>query len=290
MPYYQLVDALNEVFDPITWQCIQFSCSVPYDLKPAQIPAFLKATRDSVAEDETLAHDEPVLRDQLLGSLTEPPIPRKDLREQLEELPLAEPVMPEKPVQPVAAEVFHRLLSDAERNEIVLFTQGGYLKIRPWQFKTVDELIKAGYSSRDALSAQARGQAFDKTLAKLPKSPGTVYRGINQVPRSQIVDLLALYAQKSLVTLGPDNLPATSSASRSLETARRFFDKYCPFRILYAIKQRSGVSVEAISRYPKEMEVLIPSQTLFQIAKIAVMDASRTSLYVELVELPRLGP
>ena len=290
IPYYQLLDALDEVFDLYMWQCAGSSCGTSYDLRPSEIPSFLEATRKMIATDPLLTRNTPNLRDQLLGSLTEISKLPKPLEVMLAELPIKKIEDTEKPVTPLAPEVFTRLLSSEERHNIMLFTINTSKNIRLSQIKTVDELMNEGYSKNDALTARAQGQAFDKALAKLPQSPGTIYRGIRNFSRSHVADLFVLYQQKSLVTLGQDNLPAVSSASRSLSVAKDFSDHHCQLSIVYIIRQHSGVSIEAISVHPQEQEVLIPSTSTFQIKEIYRADHNLSKLYVELVEYRRLSP
>lgn len=288
IPYYQLLDALDEVFDLYKWQCAGSSCGTSYELRPNEIPSFLAATRNMIAGDPLMAQSTPNLREQLLGSLTEFSTLPKPLDMMLAELPLKKVMETEKPVAPLASEVLTRLLSAEERHYIKLFTIDTSKNVRLSQIKTVDELMNEGYSRDDALTVRAQGQAFDKTLAKLPKSSGTIYRGVRNISRPHIADIFLFYQQKSLVTLGQDNLPAVSSASRALSVAQDYSSHNCNLNIVYIIKQHSGVSIEAISAHPQEQEVLIPTSAVFQISGLYKADHNPSQIYVELVEYPRM--
>lgn len=292
--YDQLHSSLVLVFDPETWQCAQMSCSVPYHIKPPQLMGFLDQTRHIVEGDEKLAQKDRILWEQMIGSLTVGDFAPKDLKKMLSELPELKE-FPKESIQeakPLPAKAFD-VLNIAELNTIKAFTTYKGNSIRYYQIKSIDDLMLEGFSKNNALQVKAQGKEIDQILKKLPPSPGTVYRGIRVGP-DQILDLFEYKSKNSLVTLGQDNLPATSSASISLQIGEDFSKCWAPsYGVLLVIRQKSGISIEEISAYPKEQEVVIPGSSLFQITKISRIsrfDIKRTDLVVEMAEYPTLVP
>ena len=276
--------------------CGGANCAHVLALEPNQIDDFFNETLSLVANDPRLATKEHWdTRAILLGSLMAEAEVRqkklKDLGKILSDLPKAPPLNQSRPKSTPGAEVFFNSLTKPELAALRDYTADGYKALRLVQTRSLEELYALGYPKETIRTLWLHRGFIDDILKKLPTAPGIVYRGVHDLTPEQVADLFIFHEQRSFVGLGESNLPATSSASWNpfiawtYSASRQSSNE--AYGVIFAIKQRSGVAVDSISLHPYEDEVMLPSQTQFQITEIATVPHADRVLYVELVEVLR---
>lgn len=123
------------------------------------------------------------------------------------------------------------------------FTNGKYPKIREMERQGVPNVFV---------------RAMHTTLDAAPKFVGTIYRG----QKMHTAEAIA-FANK-LVPGAQVHFNATSSASRLVNVAR----DYSNTGLLMRIESKTGVSVEGISHYKKEREVMIRHDAKFEVISV----------------------
>lgn len=292
IPRGQLKPVMGALVSPHNRDCGGASCSRVFALKSDEVDGFLDDSQDSVENHRTpKTKDEQDLKDLLLASLTpeEELRPKLTLEERLAALTVKETIPDARPTKVHDEGPAFSSLTQGEMTAIRGFTYKNYQGVRMVQTRTNDELIKLGVSKENIQVVRQLGESLEKTLAKLPKTPGLVYRGISGLTKKDWEDLFIYKERRSFVTLGQNNMPATTSATWSPHIATGYlYQKTDGLRVIFGIKQRSGVAIEKLSVYPYEKEVLLPASSLYQITDIAYFERKLDVLYVELVEVLRL--
>jgi hypothetical protein len=292
LPRGQLKPVMGALVSPHSRDCGGASCSRVFALKSDEVDGFLDESRDVVENHRTpKSKKEKDLEDLLLASLTpdEEVRPKLTLEERLATLKVKETIPDSRPTQVYDEGPAFSTLTQGEITTIRGFTYKNYQGVRMVQTRTNDELIKLGVSKENIQVVRQLAESLEKTIAKLPKTPGLVYRGISGLTKKDWEDLLVYKDRRSFVTLGQNNMPATTSATWSPHIATGYlYQKTDGLRVIFGIKQRSGVAIEKLSVYPYEKEVLLPASSLYQITDIAYFERKLDVLYVELVEVLRL--
>lgn len=146
------------------------------------------------------------------------------------------------------------LLSDYEKAIIYKYTYDGYAKL--------NALLRAS----DGVNSSDYGIFLEKSLRKLPKYGGIVYRAAD-LTKSQI----ALYLQAH-----KDKAPIVESAfisTTKIRSIAKEFRSNCLFRIV----SKSGKEIEKISKFgihnpPNEYEVLFSPNSKFDVLNIEEND------------------
>ena len=289
IPRNQLEPLIKEMVSDSSTACAGVSCSRVFALKSAQVASFLDESHDMIsAQKSILTADQSQLRDILLASLRREsslPAPRS-FEERWSELKIAEFPSNARPKNVISSGPAFEGLDRLEKLRLSSFTFSTHTGIRLIQTSSIESLLKKGVK-RDAIDiARKESALLETSLAKLPKSPGLVYRGISGLARKDIETFFGYMDRRTFVSLGIDNLPATSSATWSPQVAAGFLaERPEGYGVIFGIKQRSGVSVEGISAYPYEQEVLLPASAQFQITKMLRFEGEADVIYVEMVEI-----
>lgn len=118
---------------------------------------------------------------------------------------------------------------------------------------------------------------FHAALAKAPKFEGTTYRGINVAKGTP--------AHALFTTPGATvSFDSSASTSRSLDKAHGFSNG----SIVMRIKGKSGVSMEHISSYSTEKEIIMPKGTKYKVVNVAKnvqVGYGKTHVFVDLEEI-----
>lgn len=290
LPRTQIENVMEVLVAPSSTVCGGASCSRVFGLNHDEITDFLNNSKELIAKTPVQTQkDKNALRDLLIASLThedDMTKPSRPIKEVLTELGTVTPTSISRPKASLTARHPKEFLTDAEIKQIQEYCHMFSTQIRAFEAHHVENLLRAGYSPQSIQKGRARVALINQALAKLPAVPGTTYRGIGNISESTIADLFRFRRSKQLITLGQRNLPALTSTSWNIRIAEGFAastDK-SKYSIIYTIKQRSGKTVEKLSRYPGEEEVLIPSDALFHIGEIAFIQREKRLLSVELVE------
>ena len=292
MPRSQLRPVMGALVAPSNNSCGGASCSRIFGLKSDQVDGFLDESRETVETKwAPKSPDEQNLKNIVLASLTpeEALKPKLTLEERL--ATLKEKGMPPsaKPSRINAEGPAFAALSKAELSAIRNFTFQSYQGLRLVQTRTTDELLKLGVPMETIAIVRQMADTLEKTLTKLPKTPGLVFRGISGLKKKDWEDLFVYKEKRSFVTLGQNNMPATTSASWSPIIATNYlYQNTDGLKVVFGIKQRRGVAIENISVYPYEQEVMLPASSLYQITDISYFERRSDVLYVEMVEVLRL--
>jgi hypothetical protein len=112
---------------------------------------------------------------------------------------------------------------------------------------------------------------LSQAYESLPKSVGTVFRGVNSVPIEEIHRLENAHLHCALISLGPQNMPIWLSTSRDPQIALNFSGASMnhSYGIFFQIKQRNGISVEQVSKAIWEAEVILPPTSLFRVIDLS---------------------
>lgn len=113
---------------------------------------------------------------------------------------------------------------------------------------------------------QRHAKGINKYLEKMPKHDGVIYRGL-EIDENKFDTKIF---EKSLTN--PKGLDAFSSFSTDREVAERFARRGVAgsigedkFEVILTVRNKSGVSIQALSRTPQEDEVLVPKGTKYKI-------------------------
>ncbi|MEU6188056.1 ADP-ribosyltransferase [Nocardia sp. NPDC047038] len=160
---------------------------------------------------------------------------------------------PEPVIQP------NSLLTHTEHLELRNYTSEGYM-----------ELNKALREGTVTPAQQARIDAINHALTKLPRYEGNVYRGAEIGPK-----ISAKYQPGQVVT--EDAFTSTTSKPRSA-----FYGN-----VRFNILSRSGRSVKEYSRFPSEEEILFPSGSKFKVLRRTESRDSDTPLEIDMINLDK---
>ena len=124
-------------------------------------------------------------------------------------------------------------------------------------------------------------QSLQKTLKEAPKYKKTVYRGLSFDTLQHITKFM-----EDVEVGGVMTAKSFWSSSKSLDVATRFSaPEDTGYRAMLKIKSKNGVSVEDVSIFPGEKEVLFPHQSVFKIKKIQIDDGADTVYNIELEQI-----
>lgn len=169
--------------------------------------------------------------------------------------------------------------AQAAKDSIIEFTGVSYKEIR-----SVQRGLKTGLTKEQADSASDHIKNINRYIENAPPFKGEVYRGMNFTSTKERNAFL-----RSID--GGFSLEAISSSSSDRGVARLFATGEGTLKdnppsghgVLFKINNRSGVSIQNISDYPEEREVLIPKG-----AKYSVRSVNRKGKIIE-VELDEPG-
>lgn len=172
------------------------------------------------------------------------------------------------------------------------FITVGYSDINKYGSMSLEEIDKLGGSAKD--TARRAKESWNKMMetyqamrAKYPESFSQetyVFRGMT-VTNEQLETYLQASMQRRAFHLGPNGKQSWTSTSRSRSTAKTYTETGSGYKIFFAIKQKSGMSVESIATYIKEAEVLIPPHAQFKITGVAPMAEDHRTIIFQLQEI-----
>jgi hypothetical protein len=97
--------------------------------------------------------------------------------------------------------------------------------------------------------------------------------------------------EHTTLTLDPGPFRTWKSATRELLVAKEIMNQSdininTDYKILYVINQKSGRSIENISIYPEQEEVLLHPDALYKVENMQPIKGTKASVVVTLTEVP----
>ncbi len=161
-------------------------------------------------------------------------------------------------------------LNDSEKKSINNFTKGDYKFIRPYQAGDITKLDKFSPEIRSRVAKETVN--FQDGLNKDGLYDGTVYRGMNFSDKASLNKFLK---SKTI------EMESDSSSSISKETAAGFASQGRE-SLLLEIKSKTAVSVENLSSFRSERELILRKGSKYAVGKKTTKNGLTT---VQLVEL-----
>lgn len=216
------------------------------------------------------------------SNLEEPPPPAADLAPQtLDDLPRV--VWPDAFRQRAAAlptgeseESFKRRAKAAldrlpadTRRTITDYTGQDYARIRHGEARTDEELRSDGWTAAKIELVRAQIRALDAASAASFGEEMVVFRGLKRLDRSTVDAILG----QAEFELGKDGGRGTASTSWDPHVAiDRFMDGFGDhnaatgklYKVLFVLRQRSGIAVQTISEMREEREILVSRGVRFR--------------------------
>ena len=179
----------------------------------------------------------------------------------------------------------------AQNTEGAIKEYSKLLNLPKGEVKEILESVRSftGNSSGAIRHAEMTGEKskdvdnINKFLDKAPKYKGTIYRGLKFGSEAEQQEFIAS------LKAGKPSLRAMSSFSSSFAIAKEFstdrWGDIVPGVIVRVQKNKSGSSLNQISGWDREKEVLVPKNTTFQVQK--VRDLKNGLVMVSVSEVPR---
>lgn len=177
-----------------------------------------------------------------------------------------------------------RVLSTRDRSSreaIEDFTDEAYTKIRAIERLTDAEALKQGYS----LEEIAKNRRASKDIERAFSGGGLVqcdaYRGIADLGKADVTKLL----QMKEITLG-----GTTSSSWDPKVAHHFSNREWAeedsedYSVMYRIRVKNGLPVEAISTKAEEREILLKNGTRYRVTGFSKMSDNYIMMDIEEIE------
>lgn len=290
VPRAQLKTTLQAMVSPTSNACNDVSCARVFGLSQTDVDQFLNTLHDLVAGSQSFkSQDKAALRDLLLaslGSISADSGRGKPFQERLASLPTMTVPGYARPEASRAALDATAKLADEEVKQIQAYSHIFSTHFRTIEVHDPKNLMNAGYARDAVLDGMRRVRVINRALAKLPAVPGTVFRGMGNLTDDDVKTLFDVKDAKKIIALGQDHMPALTSTSWNPKVADVYSisSRKENYRVIFVIKQRTGRSIETLSRYPAEEEVLLPSNATFQIGQMGYVDRERRLLSVELIE------
>jgi hypothetical protein len=148
-----------------------------------------------------------------------------------------------------------------DQNQI---TDDEFAAVSAWTFNSDNFRIPL----REAF--KKKREDLEKFLQKAPKAPGTVYRGLTNVPDAVVEQLLNAQGSNQPVHLGPGGKKDLASASSDPAQAMDFaspnsIDQTNGRRVLLVIDQKNGVAIDELAHknFKGQKEVLLPASDFY---------------------------
>ena len=282
--------------------CGGASCSRVFHLNTEQIDEFIDNLYFRVATSEALLAPENIpVRYRILSSLVEPeegsfPFISEEATRKLLSLVFNQPRQQRVSVAKNRENILNKFqinarLSPDEIEEVRQFTLNGFGQIRSVQSFTPQELRALQWQEHHIKGWRLRAKIFDDAIKKIQVYKGTVYRGINNVSKQDIAHIAQSWVNNEPIGLGRNYRPAAASASTNQKIAQGFVTGNIGdmpmagvYGVLFEIKTSRGAPIESVSAFKKEQEVILPSNGLYRIIRIAPFINTKF-IYVQLIEI-----
>jgi hypothetical protein len=291
VPREQGADALGTILDDSVKACGQVSCSTILGFEKGQIQQFFNDLL-------MIAGGQPKskIRDSLVASLTpasafkNPTSPLDFVATIFHRRPqdLPPPMPPPKDI--MSAKDLEAALGKGVISAIQNYTLGGYYLSRRVETMSPTQAAKDGISPTTYELWKKRTEAINRSLKSVRPITQNVYRGLNMVPMATLARWVQKWREGSPMHLGPGDQPALTSATWDLEVAKNFLviGAYSSpfgerdFSVVFEIVDHGGVGIQAVSRMPREHEVLIPAFRQFVIEDMAPLTEFKRGVYIKL--------
>ena len=168
------------------------------------------------------------------------------------------------------------------------YTFADYRSINLIETTPPSDLTKLPISAKEIKKWADRARLINEGLKKMPIFKGTIYRGITDVKIATLAQWVSNWREQRLVGLGRNNKASLISCTWDIDVADIFVNPIGRilqshlFSVLFVIKEHRGVSVENISKYTNEREILLPSDQKFLIDHMAPLENGNRTMIIYL--------
>jgi hypothetical protein len=291
IPREQGVQLVEALVSPTSQSCGGVSCAKVFGVEKDQVEDFMDNLLTEAGQKEGTPQ-----RQQLVASLMpeeafdKPVKPRDIVASLYRSGPRFLPLRSHRPSGIMLRANFMKLAGLDLVKAVHQYTSVGYSAVRQMEQLSPNEAAKQGISQSKYEFWKRQSVIINENLKKLPVVPSVIYRGIEKVPYEQIASWVKKWQSGIPIHLGPNDLPAITSATWDIQTAKKFLALKSPFNakktetmsIFFEIEGHKGVGIEDISYFPEEAEVLIPASDRFQIKEIAPLGIWHRALVIKL--------
>ena len=294
LPRAQGEKIIKKILDPSSQLCGGANCGMILGITEDEIPHEFDEMLIKAGSSKTLAKSDMASTRQLvLGSLlyegNETKVgPWALIREKLLERPKPMPPKPGAPNDRLDSLEIKRAAGFAFIEAINSYTSQEFRIFRAIELYADDELVKKGLSREEIKSWRQTIILMNDGLKKLPKFSGQIYRGVSGIKDTTLASWIEAWRDKKTFVLGTNNKPALASCTWNPEIAENYLFRNRPnqdrdeFSVLFQISNHRGVSIEHVSQYPGEKEVLLPSDQKFMIESIIPLENAPRTLVIQL--------
>lgn len=294
LPRAQGENILKKILDPTVQLCGGANCGVILGMTEHEIPHEFDEMLIKAGSSKTLAKSDMASTRQLvLGSLLYDGDEAKKgswalIRQKHLERPKPMPPKPAAPKDRLDSLEIKRAAGFAFIEAINSYTSQEFRIFRAIELYSDDELVTKGLSREEIKSWRQTIILMNDGLKKLPKFSGQIYRGVSGIKDTTLASWIEAWRDKKTFVLGTNNKPALASCTWNPEIAENYLFRNRPnqerdeFSVLFQISNHRGVSIEHVSQFPGEKEVLLPSDQKFMIESIAPLENAPRTLVIQL--------
>jgi hypothetical protein len=294
LPRAQGEKLVKQLVSPDSKLCGGVSCARLFGIDEQEVPDFFDAIFTYVASSTTLSEPNKAnLRRVVLGSLmpeaaASSQSPWSLIASVYSGKPHALPRRTPPPQDLLSGLVMARTVDNDFIQAVQGYTYGDFRWIKMAETMTDADLLQTGLSSQEIKRWRSHVHTINLGLDKLPKFSGTIYRGVSDINGTTLATWIKAWRSKKTISLGQENNKALTSCTWDPTIAESFLGKNAweyidqDFSVIFVMTDHQGVSIEDISRFPGEHEVLLPSQHAFQIESILPLENKVKTLVVTL--------
>ena len=174
-------------------------------------------------------------------------------------------------------------------NTIKAYTEVDFRLLRQAEVLTLKEAKVKGIGPEAYIKNRLRADIVNDGLSKLPGVTQPVYRGLSEVSKETLQRWLDKFQKGEVIGLGFLDKGGLASASWKPDVAKRFASRSDflslyggQYGVFFEIQNHRGVSIESISSFARESEVLISGRTQFKIESIGLLEGSDGIFYIKL--------
>ena len=294
LPRAQGEKIIKKILDPTAQLCGGANCGAILGLREQDVTHEFDEMLIKAGSSKTLAKsDMAVTRQLVLGSLvSDERVGEGDpwgvIQRQLMERPKPMPPKPPAPNDRLDSLEIKRATGFAFTQAVNSYTSQEFRIFRAIELYSDDELVKKGLSREEIKNWRQTISLMNEGLKKLPKFSGPIYRGVSGIKDTTLASWIEVWRDKKTFVLGANNKSALASCTWNPEIAENYLFRNRPdqkrdeFSVLFQISSHQGVSIEHVSQYPGEKEVLLPSDQKFMIESIIPLENAPRTLVIQL--------
>lgn len=148
-------------------------------------------------------------------------------------------------------------------------------------YNLIEDYTVDGYIGYTNGKRQSEQKQLDSIISKMPAYDGEIYRGMGFDTQQQADAFINEFTKNHTV-----NMKHVSSWSSSEGVAKSFSRQLGNIGVVIKVKNKSGVGIRHLSRFQREEEVLVSSNTKYKFKSMSVeSNPIRKTYYIELDEI-----